>query len=468
MNSWIPWTTGSKSGEAAPDAVRASAPPAPRTGRNRRSAGLEPEDLARAYSAHRVGRTTTHPQLPDEAWQVVDKAERHLDKDLDWYKALTPADRDQLNLIIETAVSDFLAWLNATVYSPLHKTSTPSTDHIFFVAPLEFTKSITLKQALQVTRLIVSILERNVGKLARRGKEEVTRNAMLYYAREVAFSAANVYASSAEARGDWDARLEALAIEDLIDGVTDHHVASRLSMLGWPAEYDCFAVIGSIRAESSDDNNDGIGSALAQRHLRMAIRQMGGECVMSYHDNMMIMLIDPRSGNTPEGLCDALLGQFDDRKPVCLGPLRHGIEGASATIRAALSTIAVIPALNEMHRPLRADDALPERALFGDEDARMELYRTVYCSLRNAGESANAPSEQAADNPLLATVATFLRSGSSLETTARELNVHPNTVRYRLKRSVELTGWDPLTPREAYVLTTAIAIGRVMDAQPSK
>ena len=464
MNSWIPWTTGSKSGETTPDAVRASAPPSPRTNRNRRSPGLESEDLARAYNRHLV-KHTVRPQLPDEVWQVVDKAERHLDKDLDWYKALAPVDRDQLNLIIETAVADFIAWLNATVYSPLHKTSTPSTDHIFFVAPLEFTKSITLKQALQVTRLIVDILERNINKFARRGKEEVTRNAMLYYAREVAFSAANVYASSAEARGDWDARLEALAIEDLIDGVTDHHVASRLSMLGWPAEYDCFAVIGSIR-DSSDMN-----LAITQRHIRAAIRHMGCECVMSYHDNMMIMLIDPRDGNTPEDICDAMLDQFDNEKPVCLGPLRHGIEGASATIRATLSTIAVIPALNEMHRPLRADDALPERALFGDEDARMELYRTVYCSLRNAGETtstANTSNAGSADNPLLATVATFLRSGSSLETTARELNVHPNTVRYRLKRSVELTGWDPLTPREAYVLTTAIAIGRVMDAQPSK
>ena len=33
--------------------------------------------------------------------------------------------------------------------------------------------------------------------------------------------------------------------------------------------------------------------------------------------------------------------------------------------------------------------------------------------------------------------------------------MHPNTVRYRLRRVSEVTGWDPLDPREAYVLQTA-------------
>ena len=57
----------------------------------------------------------------------------------------------------------------------------------------------------------------------------------------------------------------------------------------------------------------------------------------------------------------------------------------------------------------------------------------------------------------------FLRNGSSLENTAKELNVHPNTVRYRLKRAAETTGWDATDPRDAYVLTTALAIGRMRD-----
>ncbi len=104
-------------------------------------------------------------------------------------------------------------------------------------------------------------------------------------------------------------------------------------------------------------------------------------------------------------------------------------------------------------RPLRADELLPERALLGDDYAREELYRNVYQVLH--GENP--------DDPTFVTVSTFLRNGSSLENTAKELNVHPNTVRYRLKRAAETTGWDATDPRDAYVLTTALAIGRMRD-----
>ncbi|HET8879028.1 MAG TPA: helix-turn-helix domain-containing protein, partial [Arthrobacter sp.] len=36
-----------------------------------------------------------------------------------------------------------------------------------------------------------------------------------------------------------------------------------------------------------------------------------------------------------------------------------------------------------------------------------------------------------------------------------------NTVRYRLKRVCDVTGWDPLLPREAFVLQAALVVGRL-------
>ena len=44
---------------------------------------------------------------------------------------------------------------------------------------------------------------------------------------------------------------------------------------------------------------------------------------------------------------------------------------------------------------------------------------------------------------LLDTLMTYLEQGSSLEATARLLFVHPNTVRYRLRRVAELTDYTP-------------------------
>ena len=62
---------------------------------------------------------------------------------------------------------------------------------------------------------------------------------------------------------------------------------------------------------------------------------------------------------------------------------------------------------------------------------------------------------------LVETLGTYLELGHSLEATARELFVHANTVRYRLKRVCDVTGWDPLLPREAFVLQAALVVGRL-------
>ncbi|MCH4161247.1 MAG: helix-turn-helix domain-containing protein [Bifidobacterium sp.] len=392
--------------------------------------------------------------LPDGVQQAVDKALQHLDRDLAWHSNLSEQDKQLLNLIIETAVADFLAWMKEYRHSAdASQGPRPSTDHIFFVAPLEFTKAISLKQALEVTRLIVDILERNISGFSDPENEQEIRNGMLYYAREVAFSAASVYATSAEARGDWDTRIETLTIEDLIDNVTDHHVTSRMGMLGWTSDYHCFAVVGKLA-----DGRE-LESGLVQRRIRGTIRAQGGECLLSNHDGLLVILVDPRAKGSPEEFLEPLIRYFDDG-PLCLGPLRHQVAGAADTIRAALITYQTAPAMSVLSeatgipRPLRADDVLPERALFGDVTARQELYTSVYASLRGDDP----------ENSLLKTLSTFLLSGSSLEITARELNVHPNTVRYRLKRSIEITGWDPMNPREAYVLLTAVKIGLIEDS----
>ncbi|OXN00345.1 PucR family transcriptional regulator [Bifidobacterium vansinderenii] len=324
----------------------------------------------------------------------------------------------------------------------------PSTDHIFFVAPLEFTKSITLNQTVELTRFIVDVMERNVTSIAKPGREQDIRNAMLYYSREVAFSAATVYASSAQARGDWDARLEALTIADLLDGVTSHQVSSRMSLLGWSSEFHCFAMAGHMH-----DHTGEISLSMAHRQIREAVRSLGGECLIGEHETLMVALIDPRDGGEPEDYYQAVADYFTDDSPVSIGPMREGLDGAAYTLRAAVNSHRASRCLTDLPRPLRSDDVLPERALLGDADARRELYDNVYSVLRGDDTT----------NPLLLTLSTFLRSGNSLDATARELNVHPNTVRYRLKRSVEVTGWDPMNPREAYVLLTAIKIGLMLD-----
>ena len=58
---------------------------------------------------------------------------------------------------------------------------------------------------------------------------------------------------------------------------------------------------------------------------------------------------------------------------------------------------------------------------------------------------------------VLDTVRAYLGTGGSLEATAREVFVHPNTVRYRLRRAAQDSGVQPTTPRGGWTLQIALA-----------
>jgi DNA-binding PucR family transcriptional regulator len=46
------------------------------------------------------------------------------------------------------------------------------------------------------------------------------------------------------------------------------------------------------------------------------------------------------------------------------------------------------------------------------------------------------------------------------------LFVHANTVRYRLRRITELSGYSPSNPRHAYTLRIALTLGRLQGDEP--
>ena len=100
----------------------------------------------------------------------------------------------------------------------------------------------------------------------------------------------------------------------------------------------------------------------------------------------------------------------------------------------ALAGLDVAAAWPGAPRTIDADDLLAERVLAGDQRAAARLRAAVYAPLA------------AAPSPLLATIEAYLATGGALEPTARNLFVHPNTVRYRLHRIADLTGRDPWEP----------------------
>jgi DNA-binding PucR family transcriptional regulator len=134
---------------------------------------------------------------------------------------------------------------------------------------------------------------------------------------------------------------------------------------------------------------------------------------------------------------------------VVVGPPATDASQASAITQAALSGLRAAPAWPGAPRPVSSAALLPERALAGDAEAREELVDSVYKPLVKSG------------GVLIETVTAFLESGGALESTARALFVHANTVRYRLRRVAEVCGESPTDPRGAFTLRTALVLGRL-------
>ena len=97
------------------------------------------------------------------------------------------------------------------------------------------------------------------------------------------------------------------------------------------------------------------------------------------------------------------------------------------------------------------DQERGERALGGDPAAHRRLVGSVVAPLADAG------------GELLRTLAVYVEGGGALEACARALYVHPNTVRYRLRRIGEITGHSPTDPRDSFVLRTALIVARLQN-----
>ena len=252
--------------------------------------------------------------------------------------------------------------------------------------------------------------------------------------------------------GPTDARtlLESIVFACLAEGIDDERIVSLMHLLGWPGSFICCSIAGTPAQHD-------VSVCAASIRTSLPARQDGTpqDCLIGEHDGHLIALVRVDDETSPDQVAGIAKTCFDPAEPICLGPTRQNASGASHAIQAVINALFAMRACTrDVPQPMRTEDLLPERALMGDEDARDELIGSIYEALKGDNP----------DDPTLLTVSIFLDSGASLDATARALSVHPNTVRYRLKRATEICGWDATDTREAYVLSTAITLGRLRDA----
>jgi len=354
-----------------------------------------------------------------------------MDQRLPWFRALSAENRSWLGLVAQAGVAAFVDWVKHP-----ERGRPAVAGEVFGTAPRELARAVSLQQAVEMVRIIVDVVESRVDELAAPGGESELREAVLLYTREVAFAAAQIYAKSAEARGAWDARLEALVVDSLVRGEIDESLPSWASALNWSS-----APVTVIAGNAGGSDREGLID-----ELRLLARRAKFDLLAGVHGHRLVVVLG--GPGDPMPVARQLAARFGPG-PVVVSPAAESLESAAEPAKAALAGLRSAPAWPDAPRPVPASALLPERALDGDDSARIELVERVYEPLHQGGAA------------LLDTVTTYLEQGNSLEATARMLFVHPNTVRYRLRRAAELTGFNPGDGRGGFVLWLAIVYGRL-------
>ena len=361
---------------------------------------------------------------------------RRLEDSLPWYAEMPPGRRSAVGLVAQAGITSFIEW-----YEDPSEAPTIAAD-IFAAAPRELLRSVSLQQTLQLVRVTVDVTEEKIA-----GRGDHLREAILLYSREVAFTAADVYARAAESRGLWDARLEALVVDTILTGETDDELPSRIAALGWHGHGQVSVLVGTTPPAFDVDQ------------VRRRARKLGVDVLIGVQGSRLVLVLgraeDPGQDKPSDDQQMSFLEIAEALEPffgtghLVLGPTMDALVDASRSARAALAGFAVAASWRSAPRPVEADDLLPERALAGDTVAKHTLIERIYRPLE--GHSTD----------LVTTLWSYLDNGRSLEATARELFVHPNTVRYRLKRVSDVIGWDATGPREALILQTALILGSI-------
>ncbi|MBO0863636.1 MAG: PucR family transcriptional regulator [Mycobacterium sp.] len=372
-------------------------------------------------------------RLKQYSGRLATEAVAAMQERLPFFAELEASQRASVALVVQTAVVNFVEWMQ----DPHSNVS--YTAKAFELVPQDLTRRIALRHTVDMVRVTMEYFEEVVPMLAR-SEEQLTALTVgiLKYSRDLAFTAASAYADAAEARGAWDSRMEASVVDAVVRGDTGPELLSRAAALNWDTTEPATVVVGTPASG---------GELYASQEVRDIAVRHGRAALTDVHGTWLVAIVSGQLTPTDKFFGE-LLGAFSDG-PVVIGPTAPTLTAAYHSASEAISGMNAVAGWSAAPRPVLARELLPERALMGDTSAVAALHTDVMRPLADAGPT------------LTETLDAYLDCGGAIEACARRLYVHPNTVRYRLRRIADFTGRDPTQPRDAYVLRVAATVGHL-------
>jgi DNA-binding PucR family transcriptional regulator len=410
----------------------------------------EPEyqDIRHEPVRRRVSASTLR-RLEHASGELASASLTEMERRYPWFRRLPADQRASVLMVTQIGVTHFVRWLRDP------QGSIRLTAEAFRAAPRELARVVSLRQTVDLVRTAIDVFEQRLPTLAVGDDRAALVTAGLRYGREIAFAAAMAYAGAAEARGAWDARLEALVVDGIVRGDAEESLLSRAAALGWNLAEQATVLIGNPPSQDPSAVLYGVRSRAARAGHGVLVGVQGSRLVVvvgGATGRATDRATDRAGENAPRTHGTAALARLAEAfgdGPVVAGPTVPRLADAHRSAAEALSALRAVVAWPSAPRPVRADELLPERVMAGDDDARRQLVEDVVRPLTTP------------DGLLIKTLDTYLDVGGVLEVAARRLFVHPNTVRYRLRRITELTGRAASNPRDALILRVALAVGRL-------
>ncbi len=208
------------------------------------------------------------------------------------------------------------------------------------------------------------------------------------------------------------------------------------------------AVLSDTPAEVIADQAASLGIDLSSRYSVLVVGQVSLGILDRFRDASVLAgphadtTVAIVSGRVPRG-----------SEPAGLGRPGLGIAGIRQSFGEAQRALAIAERLR-LRGIVPYYDVLPEALLSQDQAMLAELVETTLGVLRSTRQ---------ATPQYLETAATWLQEGLSVAATARVLQVHERTVRYRLARIAKLTGLDLRHADDRFRLELAIRGDRLLN-----
>src|SRR3954451_5036988 len=263
---------------------------------------------------------TSHPseatlrRLERASGALATQAVARMDEELSWFRAMPAAQRSWVMLVAQAGIASLVEWCRNPGRPPR------VTGEVFGAEPRELMHAVPLKRSVDLIKVAVEVVEDRVEQVAEPGDVERLRLTVLQFSREIAFATAHVYASFAENRGAWDARLEALVVDALVRGDRSDELPGRAAALGWTETEPVVVLVGSAPP----------GDADSRAAVRRAARSLGCEALVGVHADELVVVLGGATDLAP--VTERICREFGPG-PVVLGPTGSppGPSGESAS-----------------------------------------------------------------------------------------------------------------------------------------